>query len=316
LLLKAVYWGIVQFIYGKGEEEEVMTLAGSAVQSEGRYVHANGIDIYYVEAGQGEPLVLLHGGAVSTSPVWAGMPFAYVSHMQTLAEHFRVIAPDTRGCGRTVNPGGGSIPFAQLADDVVGLIDALGLDQPLICGFSEGGITATIVGIRNPGSVRALVNHAGYDFFNPQAPSFTMMRQMFGGTPEATQANLEAFEEAFESSEEMRAMLELMKADHEGAQGPGYLKTYLDQAFDRTTRSPGYTFEDLRKITTPTLILTGDRDEFCSVEEGVEAYRMLQQGELAVLPNHGHFISPSVVQVSIEFLERHQLARQPSPASS
>ena len=285
-----------------------MTIEGSAVQSEGRYVHANGIDIYYVEAGQGDPLLLLHGGAVSTSPVWAGMPFAYVSHMQTLAQHFRVIAPDTRGCGRTVNPGGGSIPFAQLADDVVALIDALGLERPLICGFSEGGITATIVGIRNPTAVRAIVNHAAYDFFNPQAPSFTIMRQMFGGSPEATQADLEAFERAFESSEEMRAMLELMKADHEGAQGPGYLKRYLELAFDRTTQSPGYTFEDLAKIRVPTLILTGDRDEFCSVEEGVEAYRKLQQGELAILPNTGHMITPSAVAVSIEFLERHRLA--------
>jgi pimeloyl-ACP methyl ester carboxylesterase len=75
------------------------------------------------------------------------------------------------------------------------------------------------------------------------------------------------------------------------------------------TRSPGYTFEDFRKISSPTLILTGDRDVVCSVEEGITAYRMLQQGELAVLPNHGHFISPSAVQVSIEFLERHQHAR-------
>jgi hypothetical protein len=39
-----------------------MTLEASGAKSEGRYVHANGIDIYYVEAGQGEPLVLLLAG--------------------------------------------------------------------------------------------------------------------------------------------------------------------------------------------------------------------------------------------------------------
>lgn len=61
--------------------------------------------------------------------------------------------------------------------------------------------------------------------------------------------------------------------------------------------------------------MAGDRDEFCSVEEGIAAYRMLQQGELAVFPNHGHFITPSVVQVTIEFLERH-LARHSAPAST
>jgi pimeloyl-ACP methyl ester carboxylesterase len=282
-----------------------MATSEQDAQGEGRYALANGTDIYYVEVGQGEPLLLLHGGAVSTSPLWAGTPFAYVSHMDTFAEHFRVIAPDTRGSGRTVNPGGGPVSFTQLADDVVALIDALDLGRPLICGFSEGAITATIIGIRNPETVRAIVNHAGYDFFNPQAPSFMMMRQMFGGAPDATQADPDAFERTSESSEEMRAMLELMKADHEGAQGEGYLKTYLAQAFDRSIQSPGYTFEDLGKITAPTLILTGDRDDFCSVEEGVEAYRMLEQGELAVLPNHGHFISASAVRVTIEFLEQH-----------
>jgi pimeloyl-ACP methyl ester carboxylesterase len=287
-----------------------MALEGSAVQSEGRYVHANGTDIYYVEAGQGEPLLLLHGGVVSTGPVWAGHPWAWVSHMDTFAEHFHVIAPDTRGSGRTTHPAGGSVPYTQLAADVVGLIEALELDQPLICGFSDGGHTATIAGIRNPDSVRAIVNYAGYDLFNPQAQSMIMMRQMMGGGPEATQADLDALEQAFNSSEQMRAMFELVKADHDGTQGPGYWRTHFAQVFDRLTQPPGYTIEDLHKITVPTLILTGDRDEYCLVEEGVAAYRRLQQGELAVLPNHGHFISPHVVQATIEFFERH-LTPQP-----
>ena len=93
-----------------------MSLEGFAVRSEGRYVHANGIDIYYVEAGKGEPLLLLHGGVVSTNPVWAGYPWAWVSHMDTLAGHFRVIAPDTRGHARTAHPGG-SVPYTRLADE-------------------------------------------------------------------------------------------------------------------------------------------------------------------------------------------------------
>ena len=42
----------------------------------------------------------------------------------------------------------------------------------MICGFSDGAMTATIVGIRNPASVRAIVNYAGYDTLNPQAPAW------------------------------------------------------------------------------------------------------------------------------------------------
>jgi pimeloyl-ACP methyl ester carboxylesterase len=249
-------------------------------QSEGRYVHANGTNIYYVEVGQGEPLLLLHAGLVSTNPHWAGHPASWVSHMDTFTDHFWVIAPDTRGHGRTANPGGGPISFTQLADDVVALIDALELDRPMICGFSDGAITATIVGIRSPESVRALVNYAGYDVFNPQAPSFAMMRQMLGGNPEATEADPAAFERIF-SSQEMDGFFELMKADHD-APGAVSLQTLLAGIFDRLTQSPGYTFEDLSKVSAPTLILSGDRDVVCSVEEGVEAYRMLEQGELAL----------------------------------
>lgn len=277
------------------------------MRSEGRYVRANGIDMYYVEAGAGEPLVLLHGGMVSTNPIWAGHPFSYVSHLDTFTEHFRVIAPDKRGYGRTRHPGG-PIPYSQLADDVLALIDELGLGRPLICGFSDGATTATVAGIRHPGSVRAIVNHSGYDFFNPAAASFATMRQMLGGSPEATHADPVAAQRFFHSSDEMRATFELMKADHDGAQGPGYWQTLLTETFDRCTRSPGYTLDDLRRITVPTLVLIGDREPFCSVEEGALAYRMLSHGELAVLPNHGHLITPAAIQVTLEFLQR-QLVR-------
>jgi len=175
----------------------------------GRCVHANGIDINYVEAGQGEPLLLLDNAMVSTNPVWASMPVAYASFLGTLAEHFRVIAPDTRGSGKSVHPGG-PIPSALLADDVAALIDALTLDRPLICGFSDGGETATLAGIRHPGSVRAIVNHGGYDLFNPDphAPAITMTRQMLGGSADATQADPDL---SASRSPELRAMFELMK---------------------------------------------------------------------------------------------------------
>jgi pimeloyl-ACP methyl ester carboxylesterase len=272
---------------------------------EGRYVRANGTDIYYVEAGQGEPLLLLHGGVVSTSPVWAGIPVAWVSQMATFAEHFRVIAPDARGYGRTVNRGGGPIRYPQLADDIVALIAALDLDRPLICGFSDGGITATVVGLRHPGAVRAIVNDAGYDLFNPAAPSFTMMRQLLGGSPAAMHADPAAAERFFDSSYELRAMFALMRADHDGAQGAGYWKTLIGETFDRCTQWAGYTFDDFRQITAPTLILAGDRDEFCSVEEGVTASRQLPAGELAIVPGTGHWISPLKVQIAIDFLRRH-----------
>ena len=281
-----------------------MTITEELPQFETRSVHANGIDIHCVEAGEGEPLVLLHGGMVSTNPIWAGLPLAYVSYMSTLSGRFHVIAPDARGAGRTRHNGGGPVTFDLLADDVAALIDALGLDHPLIGGFSDGGITATVVGIRHPKSVRAIANHAGYDVFDPQAMSFMMLRQALGGSPTATEADPDAAARFFSQSPEMDAAFSLMKADEDAGQGEGYWREYLRLVFHRTTTPPGYTFDDLASVTAPTLIVVGDRDDFCSVEDGVRAYRALGEAEMAVIPNTGHIITPPVVDTMVDFLER------------
>jgi len=261
----------------------------------GGFIHANGIDIHYVQAGQGMPLILLHGGLVSTNPIWAPTPVSYAGHMETLARRYRVIAPDTRGCGRTVHDGG-TVTFDQLADDVLALTDALDLDQPLIAGFSEGGIT------------KAIVNDAGYDAFDPQAPSAAMMRQMLGGSPAATEADPAAFAQMMTRDEQMRPMFELLKADQDGGQGDGHWAEYLRLAFPRTTQPPGYTFEDLGKITAPALILVGDRDDYCTLEDGITAYRQLTHGEIAVLPGTGHVITAAKIELALDFFGRRRHA--------
>jgi pimeloyl-ACP methyl ester carboxylesterase len=140
-----------------------------------------------------------------------------------------------------------------------------------------------------------------------------MTRQLLGGSPTATRADPVAAERWFDSSDEMRAIFALMKADHDGAQGPGYWKTLLAEVFDRWTQSPGYTFDDFATLAAPTLILVGDRDYFCSPEEAVVAYRKLPAGELAIVPGAGHVISAQKVQLSIDFLRRH--AATPSGAA-
>lgn len=267
------------------------------------HIKANGIEIHYLEQGAGVPLILLHGGMVSTNPIWAGVPVAYASYMDTLAEHFRVIAPDTRGCGRTAHSSG-PITFDLLADDVAALIAALDLDRPLLTGFSDGGITSTVVGIRHPDLARAIVNHAGFDEFDPQAPTFAMMRQILGGRPDATKPDPDAAAAAMTSIDQMRPMFELMRTDQDSGQGEGYWRTYLRLSWERTTQHPRYSYADFAKITAPTLILSGDRDEFCTVEQALTAFRQLPHGELAVLPGHGHYIPPAAITTTIEYFER------------
>jgi 3-oxoadipate enol-lactonase len=280
-----------------------MTNADIAAQRGAKVVRANDIDIAYTEVGDGPPLVLLHGAMASTGPGWSGSRVAHVDHFATLGKHFRVIAPDTRGSGMTVHPGGPAT-FDVLADDVVALIDALGLEHVCIAGFSEGGATATLVALRAPGAVRALVNHSGFDYYESAEATAQGVRMFFGGSPDATAADPDAADQAFSAIPPMAAVFATMKADYDAAQGDGYWRTYLGQFFDRSVTPIGATFEDFGRLSMPTLILTGDRDMFCSVEAAGEAYRALPNGELGIVPNTGHDITPAIIDAMIEFFVR------------
>jgi pimeloyl-ACP methyl ester carboxylesterase len=279
-------------------------IAEIAARRDAKLVRANGIDIAYTETGDGPALVLLHGALTSTARAWAGSTAAFVDHMPTLGQHFRVIAPDTRGSGATVHPGGPAT-WDVLADDVAALIDALGLDRPMIAGFSEGGTTATCVALRHPGAVGALVNHAGFDVFDPQAMAHQAVRPMFGGRPDAAAADPDAAERAFQSIPPMAATFATMKADYDDAQGEGHWRAYLAMFFDRAVAPVGYAVDDFAAIAAPTLILTGDRDMFCTVEAACAAYRMLPSGELGIVPGTGHEITVEVVDTMTAFLVRH-----------
>lgn len=280
------------------------SITDTAARRGAKTVRANGIDIAYRDVGDGPPLVLLSGALASTGPAWTGSPIAHVDFLATLGRHFRVIAPDTRGAGATVHPGG-SASFDVLVDDVVALIDALGLDRPFVAGFSEGGATATLIALRRPDLVRALVNHAGFDYFTSPDEVAQGVRMFFGGGPDAITADPEAAERAFRAVPQMAAFFATMKVDYDDAQGDGYWRTYLGQFFDRSVAPVGATLEELAAIASPTLVVVGDRDMFCSVEAACATFRALPRGDLAVVPDTGHDITPSVIDTTIRFVTRH-----------
>ena len=265
-------------------------------------IPVNGTEIAYREMGHGRPLVLLHGGLVSTSDEFAATPISYAGHMEQLARTFRVIAPDTRGAGGTRHPGGAA-SATLLCDDVAGLIKAMALDRPLVAGFSEGGLTTLLLGIRHPDLVDAIVSDAGYDTLNPDAPAFSMLRSMFGNLdPDEVDPIL--VQRALSQDPQMAYLLGRLQAEITERQGPAAWPVYLRSTMGRWSRWPGYGYADLSRISVPVLIMTGDRDHFCSVEEAVRAFRHLPAGELAVLPATGHTITPAKIELMKDFLQR------------
>jgi pimeloyl-ACP methyl ester carboxylesterase len=113
------------------------------------------IDLYYEELGEGEPVLFLHGLGSSGG----GWPF----QRQAFADRYRVILADLRGHGRSSRlPGPYSIPM--FANDVVGLLDALGIDSVHVVGLSLGGMVGFQLAVDHPSRLRSLtVVNAGPD---------------------------------------------------------------------------------------------------------------------------------------------------------
>lgn len=263
-------------------------------------VRANGVDFWYVEAGAGTPLLLLHGGTVSNGPAWSGHKYGWGAHLVEFARHFRVIALDTRGHGRTRNPSG-VLSYPVYAADVLAVIEALGLDRPLVAGFSDGGTTATILGMIAPEVPRALVDYAGYQTFDPDpdAPNYRRLREWFGGSPDATKLDYHHFSSGLPD-------LQDHIDDYEPTQGAGYFRTYAEQIFEFWTRPMEYTFADYPRIAAPMMILVGDRDRSCSLEIGVDLYQKLPHGEFGIVPGACHEVTSLGCEMMVNYLLRHQ----------
>ncbi|HEX8228647.1 MAG TPA: alpha/beta hydrolase [Chloroflexia bacterium] len=268
----------------------------------GRYVRANGLDIYYEEQGEGQPLLLIHGGAL-TGDSWQ-------PYLAAFAEHYRVITPDSRGHGRTNNPTG-SMSFRLLADDLVALARALDLHKPLVYGYSDGGQVALEIGMRYPDLPGAIV--VGGAHLELSDGSREWVRSILGDE-RSPDVDLEKFEH------ENPGFAVMLQHLH----GPDGWKRLLREIKPMWNAPLNYTADDFAMVTAPTLVLLGDRDGFVPVEDGVAMYRLLPNAELAVVPaaEHTDFIfSPAKVSLLqplvLDFLLRHSdMVGQVAPPKS
>lgn len=112
-----------------------------------RYASVNGLTMHYVTAGEGPPVVLLHGFP-DTHAIWRRQIPALA------AAGFRVIAPDLRGYGKTDMPTEVSAYAMEfLADDVLRLMDALDIDSAVVVGHDWGAVIGWHLAMHAPGRV-------------------------------------------------------------------------------------------------------------------------------------------------------------------
>lgn len=254
----------------------------------GRYAEADGLSIYYEEQGSGRPLILLHGGTQTSAGWHEDMPY--------FARHFRVIAPDSRGHGRTNNPAG-ELTYRTMAADVAALTRALGLVKPLILGYSDGGQIALEVGMGYPGLASALV--AGGVYYQLSGSILKFIRHLGFEGPGVL--NLDQIQHTDPD------MIDTMKKTHISSSDPDYWRRLLEQVSRLWWTPLEYTKEDFQRIAEPTLVLLGDRDVFSPIEQAVEIYRSIPNAELAVVPGatHSGTISDLTKPIILDFLMRH-----------
>jgi len=261
-----------------------LVAAGSALaQPAGDRVEVNGMQMYYEVSGEGEPIVVLHGGHMNIDTMGGIIP--------KLAENHRVYALEFQGHGRTEDIDR-PITYENLADDVAAFMEAVGLGKADVFGYSMGAAAGLQLAIRHPEKVDQLVAasvaydiegmHPDYKAFIPQ-----MSPEMFA---------------PFEA--EWRKL----------APNPDGFDAFIDKMI-QLEHEPLQWEAQVKALKAPVLIITGDAD-VTSLEHSVALFRLLGGGvmgdmgkplaasRLAVLPATSHTAIIGQVEVLSAFTEQ------------
>jgi len=221
-------------------------------------VDVNGFTMYYQVRGEGEPLLLLHGGT------GIGADWRHV--FPTDPDGYRLIVPDLRGHGRSTNPSR-EFTFRQCARDVLALLDHLALPRVKAIGMSMGAKTLLHVATADRDRVEAMVLVSATPYF-PAAARAAMARFDAAAISESEWTALRA--RHVHGDDQIRALWEMTRR---------FATSYDDMAFTPPL---------LATITARTLVVHGDRDPFYPVEMALELHRGIPASALWVVPYGGH----------------------------
>ncbi len=248
-------------------------------------VTVNGVELYYEEVGEGQPLVFCHE--------FAGDYRSWAPQVRFFARRYRTIAFNARGYPPSTVPSDPGQYSEELSvEDTYGLIRALGIDRAHVVGLSMGGSVALKLGIAHPDVCRSLtVAGAGYgstnhDQFVRDASASAELFERDGPAKAADLYGRGSSRQRFLQKDpqgwaEFRDLL----AQHSG---PGSAATLREvQVKRKTIYDVGH---ELPAVQVPTLIMVGDEDDLC-LEPALFMKRTLPNAGLAVLPKTSHTLN-------------------------
>jgi pimeloyl-ACP methyl ester carboxylesterase len=247
----------------------------------------DGVRLYFEETGSGDPVILVHE--------FAGDLRSWEPQMRHFGKRYRAIAFNARGFPPSDVPEQVS-SYSQIraADDILAVLDHIGAPRAHIVGLSMGGFATLHFGLRHPGRALSLcIGGCGYGAELDKRETFRAEADVIARTIRSE--GMPAFAERyaygptrvqFENKDPRgHAEFKAMLAEHSAT---GSANT---QAGVQKERPSLYTLvEEMRGITVPTLIITGDEDWPCLLP-GVLMKQTIPSSALVVMPNAGHAIN-------------------------
>ncbi|NYJ05894.1 alpha/beta fold hydrolase [Petropleomorpha daqingensis] len=221
------------------------------------YVQTGAVNTWYDERGDGDPLVLLHGGLVDAR--W------FDPNIEPLAERFHVYLPERRGHGHTADVDG-PITYRVMADDTIAFLDEVLGGPAHVVGHSDGAFVALLVAIQRPDLIDRLVMiSGGFDKSGEASPDM-----------EFDAAAVVAF---------------LGKAYGEvSPDGEAHFPVVVAKIGELMKYEPHLDIADLRQVTARSLVMFAD-DDLMTLRHAVDMFDALPNAELAVVPGTSHFLT-------------------------
>jgi 2-hydroxymuconate-semialdehyde hydrolase len=247
----------------------------------GQSIVANGIRINYHDVGSGHPALLIHGSGPGVSG-WANWRMT----IPVLSQVSRVIVPDMVGFGFTDRPEGVQYNLDNWVAQVIGLLDALKIEQTDLVGNSFGGALALALAIRHPQRVRRLVlmGSAGVHFELTDGLDLA-----WGYTPSI--ANMRKLLDVFAYDRNL-VTDELAELRYKASIQPGFQEAF--SSMFPAPRQNGVKAlmskeEDIRALPHDTLVIHGREDQIIPLANSVTLANWIPRSQLHVFGRCGHW---------------------------
>ncbi|GAA0667589.1 alpha/beta hydrolase [Streptomyces thermocarboxydovorans] len=247
----------------------------------GSSVVANGIRTNYLEAGSGEPVVLVHGSGPGVT--------AYANWrltMPALAARFRVLAPDMVGFGYTERPADVTYDMSTWVDQLVGFLDAMELPRVSLVGNSFGGAVALRTAASHPDRVNRLVLMGSVGVPFPITPG---LDAVWGYQPSVD--NMRRILDVFVHSRELLTD-ELAEVRYRASIQPGFQEAFASmfpaprQRWVEALATPD---DEIARLPHETLVVHGRDDKVIPLETSLRLHQLIERSRLHVFGRCGHW---------------------------